>query len=79
MAMHTGQSRDNYAHLKNRPKNRDGALGLDAPEFTDTVSPAPTRTDDDEDEKEENSAPPARALPFGGNLKTITPGPIRKG
>ncbi len=75
MAMHTTSIvRDNYAHLKKRPKNR-GDMGLDAPEMQETVSPAPG-SNDPEDNSE--TFAPLRALGFGGNLASIQPGPIRK-
>jgi hypothetical protein len=43
MGMTTSNTnRDNYAHLKNRPKNRaDIGSMFNTPEVTDTVSPAP--------------------------------------
>lgn len=64
-------SRGNSAHLKNRPKNR-ADIGLDAPEMSDTVSPAPGTEEDSE-----TFAPP-RALGFGGNLASIQPGAIQR-
>ena len=78
MAMHTNQSvdhtRGNFVHLKRRPKNR-ADMGLDSPECTDTVSPAPGM---DDTENDSETFAPLRALGFGGNLASIKPGSIRK-
>lgn len=72
-------------HTKQADTNRDkrGDMGLDAPEFIDTVSPIPTG------DKKAIQDPVATsvskvgglglaALGFGGNLASINPGPVKK-
>jgi hypothetical protein len=75
-------SRGNSIHLKNRPKNRS-ALGLDAPEISDTIA---TDVDDSEENAIQDGTVStiskvgglgSAALGYGGDLASNNPGAVR--
>ena len=64
-------------------QTKRNAIGLDAPEFTETLSPAPTGDKKAIQDPFATSvgkvgALGAAALGFGGNLASIQPGPVKR-